>query len=355
MRQYYLDDFDITDYIQINYNISEQKSIIGQDNIRISSFDITLSNINDIFTPHSPQSIFYGRNVYESKFKIMENNIELYIGRVKKVLSEPSSDISKLTIASYIDDIIDRTCIFLYDNITPAEAFYRIMVYYGLLDYIDMHSYYYSKSIQETQGLYVDIIFYINSTSSISDVLQQLASLSGADVYFTQGKIGFWVWQDLDLSSGVAHNLPTRFISGKPQFWNDTNNIRNQYSYTITISSSDYELFDTYVGADSRRIWGERSYNNINLNNSQNIQSVSATALTDAGSNKILRAQNEQHYCKFSLITGDYNYPFSLNSIFQFEDDINDYLGSKIETAIWEVISQKISNEYTEITAVQIN
>ena len=354
-RKYLLDNYDITKYVRHQYSFNEQRNIIGTDLLQISQLTLDLWNAENEFTPYDPGSFWYGRYENESRFELYDDVNLMFSGQVKKVLADPVSDIAKVTITSYINEIFNKTCLYYNADITPAQAFYEILTTYGLYDYIDMWSYYYSKSIQEAQGFLVDVYYGIDSTASISQVLQQLATMSGADCYFSNGKISFVVWNAFDTDLTFGMKIKPEHIVSKLEYWNDGDAIKNQYSYDITLSSTTVNISDSYYGEDSRLKWGERSYINISLVDGSNISSVAASALTDIGNLRIERAQEPQHYCKFSIDNQVFPFPFTLTTVFQFDNTCEYYLGDGVSVPAWQIISQKIDANKTEITAIKIN
>ena len=351
MKQYYIDNFEITDYVGSKYETSEMRSIAGEDLIRISNFNINMWNGDGFFSFSNPTSIFYGRNESESIFEIIEDGNQLYKGRVSNATLNADKSTCQINVISLIDDIMNRTCVYLKQSITPAQAFYEILVLNGMADYIEPHSYLEAKNHQESIGLYVDLDYYIDSTATVSSVLQILASMSSCDVFFSNGLIYFQQWFDSE-NPNTDNIIPTEFILGPVQFYNDPDNIRNQYVYNITLGSANFPITDYEIGTDSRKQWGERSYNAIDLTDGSDISSIAITGLNDAGTDRILRAQNPQRYCKFTVLTEDYTYTFTLETIFKFDDLLSELLASDLQNIAWRVLELKKSDTKIEITGV---
>ena len=70
MKKYYIDNNDVSHLVSSNYQTSEEKNIAGDDKIMLSTYNMRLFNLGGVFNPYNPQSIFYGRDVYNSVVRI---------------------------------------------------------------------------------------------------------------------------------------------------------------------------------------------------------------------------------------------------------------------------------------------
>jgi hypothetical protein len=353
---YYIDGIDITSYVLSEFGVTEQRNVVGEDLLRIGNFDLTLWNGDFRFSPHNPSSIFYGRSLYESFFYIIDDDIEIYRGRIKSISLDINNAI--LTVASFFDEMLDRTLVYIKDNINPADAVKEILILNNLDEYLDEFSYLFSKQILEDYGLIINVFFFIDSSTTIGQALQQLGEICGADVYFSNGKIHFLVWEQQQLGNNTF-KISASQIEGY-SITTDSDNIRNQYSYTLTLETApneavQYSIFDTAFGKESRQLYGERAYNDFNLSDGQNFSTTAITALSDIGRNKVLRAKDPKKYIQFTVIDAKLPYPFTLKSTFSVDSDINDYVGEGLEDDIYQVVSLTYNDQKTTVSAVKIN
>lgn len=345
--QYLLGNLDITSRVNHAYTLAEKRSIAGEDLIRISNFNLVVWNEDLIFSPNNANSIFYGRHPYEEKLTLLGNGYELFAGRVKKVIQKSDEQVAELEIASYIDDTIGKVCIYVNENITPSHAAKEILKVYGLSGYVNEYSFSYSQTLEKNMGLYCDINYLLDDTITVSTVIQELANIAGADIFFTAGKICF-LHPSLEIKGNVSLSLKPDYLLGPIQFWIDTDQIKNQFNY-----KTDYgDIYDTYVFEKSRLLWGTRSFPRIDVSSSNNISCTNVAALLDAGIAKCQRTQNQQHFCQFSVNTDLFDFPFNLMTLFCFDPTVDLIIG--IYSWVWQVIELNRGAHSIEITAVRI-
>jgi hypothetical protein len=353
---YYIDGIDVTDYVSTFFAVNEQRSLVGEDIVRIGNFDVSLWNGDFRFSPHYPASIFYGRSLYESFLYIIDDGIEIFRGRIKTISLTQNN--ATLTIASYFDETLDKNLVYIANNINPADAFKEIMILNNLEDYIDEFSYLYSKSLLDDYGLIIDAFFFIDSNTSVVSGLQQLGEICGADVYFSKGKIHFLCWEEQKTGTTTL-KISASQIEGF-QIFTDSENIRNQYSFTMTITPDpnagvEYNIYDSVFGKDSRRLYGERSYQNFNLSKGNNFSTENIIAMSDIGRNKIQRGKDPKKYITFTVIASLFPYPWTLQTVFTMNSDNDNYVGEGLDVDVYQVVSLNFNDNKTQITGVKIN
>lgn len=343
---YYLDNIEITDYVLTEYTIGEKKSLAGDDLVKLSEFTLEIWNETDTFNPLNQISPFFGRFTYESIIEIFQNNSKIYEGNIKKITV--SNNRCQLQIVPTLNQIIDRTAIYISEDTTPATAFKNLLTINGLLDYVNLYTYRFSEKIQSDRGLLFDINYYIDSSTTILSAIKTFANISGSDVYFSSNQILFHQYSRIKDNIDAGLTIPFYAIVSDIEIFNDTENIRNQYSY----ETDGATLHDYVIGVDSRRQWGERSYQNFNLKTGNEIACFNTAALTLAGEDKILKALSPKKYCRFTISIDEFDYPFDLLTIFQFDK----YLKNGIYMdMLWAVYEVSWSEYQVEIVALQLS
>lgn len=348
MKTYLINGIDISDYVASEYHTEEVISISGEELLRIPSFEIDVFNEEGAFNLFDPTSLFYGLKDYQMAFVLLEEEQIIYDGIVRKLDFFYSENITRITVSSVLNAAFDRTCIYSNENLTPVQIFSEILQINGLSDYMDLHSYWYSNICQQEMGLHMDVCFLLDQPRSISKVFEALSALSGADIYISQGKLFFRQWTKPE-DYNPALVLDADCFLGEIEFHYDSDSLRNQYVY----KTSAGRLVDYTIGKESRRIWGERSYPEIDLSTGSLVTNA-LSALVEAGSNRILRAMNPKWFCRFVLNYDRFPYPFRLLEEFQLSPSIIIPMGATFLNTKWQVVGIKKLSQTMEITAVMI-
>lgn len=349
MRAYKLDDIDITYLVSTDYTIEEEINLIGEDKIKLNTYNLELFNLDGVFNPYNPNSIFYGRDISDSKVDIFDNfGILLYTGQCKDYDFNADNNTVNITVCPTLDSILDRTFIQLEDDITPAEAIKNLLIYYGLDSYIDYHSFNYSQLIQEAYNLYVDLNYFIENTTTIYQAIVSLSNDFGCNCYLSNGKI-YLVQIDNEMVYEPYYTIPY-YAVGSVRLYNNIDNIKNQFSYqTDLITLQDY-----YTQKTSRDKYGERAFGSVNLTNGNNIASVSFLGLQDVGQDRIGQAAEPLHFLETEIDNLAFPIPISVGFDFKLDSVLNEKLGYNFDYNKWLVIKCSISQETSKITAIRL-
>jgi len=356
MRKYYIDTIDITKYVSSYYDITEKTNHAGDSLLSVENFNLELFNYEDIFNFKSDNSIFWSRDILESYFYIYEDEFLIYSGLVVNLEVDVSKNVCNIETVNILNKLLDRTLIYISDDFyTPADTIYQVLDTNFLIEHLDLHSWQYSKNIEIDNNFAIKINYNLESTTDILSVLRDIAGLSGASIFFNAGKIYYWHNSIIDNAELAVQEIESKYIIGNIKFYNDYENIKNQYSYTITVATIPISLSDVYIAPESRLKYGVRSYNNFDLTTGKNIEASagSVIGLQDIGTEKINITKNPIQYLEFEYDWSRYNFPLYINQLFKFSSTIAS-IEPTLTNTVFQIISIQKSKYTVKIVAMLI-
>lgn len=349
MNTYKLDGVDITRYIESGFEYSEEKSLEGEDNIRLPAFSLQLWNHGGMFNKYEPNSIWYNCDQTESFLTIYDEYDSLiYTGKIKSWEYNNSKNMVTCNVVSELDTIFDTTFLYFEYDKTPAENIYQILINAGLGSLLDMHSYNNARILQEDNGLLVDCNFNIENTTTIYQAIQQLSNMAGCDCFLSGGKI-FLYQNDRNAICNSWITVPYNSILTPAVLSDDPEKVYNQYAYETDLLT----VRDTEYAKASREKWGTRSFSSIGVNNQNQISSIAIVGLVWAGEERITPLLNPQNYIEFSVDSRRFPFPLSVQDTFKFDNYCEQYIGYNIDSYNWQVLQVSGDNNKLNILAVR--
>ena len=279
MKKVFMLGYDITQFIIEISSIPISKADIGQLSIS-ENIKIKADNKSNFWNIKSKYSPLYSKHLENIKIEIYDDEKLIVNANILDI--SINNDYADVTLKNEINTIMDTICIYISEIVSPAEITEKLLIHYGFK--CDNASFSMSKKIHEYNGVKVCITLNgVNTDMSVLNVIQQLANIGVARIYFCNNKFYYEAYNNISENmseiyiekKNIIKTIEIKSINNKEYDKYQIVTVSGTYTGGNTnsinpIKTLDYSISNPIKIYSGAHYIGE-SYLNISKNNKYNI------------------------------------------------------------------------------------
>jgi len=219
-----LNYIDVSDDV-IDINTVNKEMTIGQANIAVVQSTIILNNIERKYDDDNTSSIFYASAWYNKRVTIYDtiSRQTIFNGRIKGYEADEKQ--VKVIATNYFKDLLDTTCDYSVNNLTPAEHIYAIMTTVANIPVANIMYGSYLTAVAEQTSLGIKVNVNIEKAKNYDclHVIQELAKIGCIDIYDNKEVIYMRQWSPYTGVGGYAISKRDIIPGNYKQQYSDAN------------------------------------------------------------------------------------------------------------------------------------